>query len=593
MKYQKELLSGNEAIARGAYESGIIFAAGYPGTPSSEILENISKYLEIYSEWSVNEKVALESAAGASWAGARCIVTMKHVGLNVAADPLMTLPYVGVKGGLLIVVADDPSMHSSQNEQDSRNYAKFAKVPLLEPSDSQEAKDFVKIGIDISEKYDIPVILRSTTRISHSKGIVKLGTKVENPNEIHFDKNPLKYVTVPAYARGMRVKLEDKIKKLERLANKININKIILNDKKLGIITSSISFQYAREVFPEASILKLGMSHPFPDETIRKFASMVKKLVVIEELDPILEEHIKSLGIKVIGKEIIPNIGELNLDILEEAKLKLSGKKIVKKKFFNSIPDLPKRSPVLCPGCPHRGIFYALKKCNVSVVGDIGCYSLATFPPLETLDTILCMGAGISACHGMDKIGYKNVVGVLGDSTFFHSGMTPLLDIAYNKGASTIIILDNRTTAMTGHQNHPGTGRTIKNEETVSISISKIAKALGIKRVREVNPYRIEETYQILKEEINSNEASVIITTEPCILNVKGIEIEPNEIDAELCMGCGVCLKVGCPALEKIPIDHKKFKVQINSVLCTGCDICCQVCKFNAIKEAKRETAKN
>ena len=585
MKNQKELLSGNEAIARGAYESGVNFAAGYPGTPSSEILENIVNYPGIYAEWSVNEKVALESAAGASWAGARCIVTMKHVGLNVASDPLMTLPYVGVKGGLVIVVADDPSMHSSQNEQDSRNYAKFAKVPLLEPSDSQEAKDFVKIGIEISEKYDIPVILRSTTRISHSKGIVKLGTREENPHKIHFEKNPQKYVTVPAYARVMRVKLEEKIKKLKKLTNRIGVNKIILNNKKLGIITGSISYQYAREVFPDASFLKLGMSYPFPDELIRKFASLVKKLVVIEELDPILEEHIRSLGIKVIGKEVIPDIGELNVDIIEEAKLKLSGKKIVKKKVLKKLPDLPKRPPVLCPGCPHRGIFYALKKCNVSVVGDIGCYSLATYPPLESLDSILCMGAGISACHGMDKVGYKNVVGVLGDSTFFHSGMTSLLDIAYNKGASTIIILDNKTTAMTGHQHHPGTGKTIKDEETVHISIGEIARAFGIKRVREVNPYNVEETYKVLKEEISSDEPSVIITTEPCILNVRGVEVEPCYIDADLCVGCGACLKVGCPALEKVLITDKKFNVQINTVLCTGCEICCQVCKVNAIKK--------
>ncbi len=584
-KYQKELLSGNEAIARGAYESGVNVAAGYPGTPSSEILENISKYPEIYSEWSTNEKVALEVVAGASWAGARSIVTMKHVGLNVAADPLMTLPYIGVKGGLLIIVADDPSMHSSQNEQDSRNYARFAKVPLLEPSDSQEAKNFVKIGIEISEKFDIPVMLRSTTRISHSKGIVQLGERIENPKEIRFEKNPQKYVTVPAYARGMRVKLEKKLEGLKNLSNRTKLNKIILKDKKLGIITSSISFQYVCEVFPDASVLKLGMSHPFPDELIKKFAAMVKKLLVVEELDPISQEHIKSLGIKVVGKEFIPNIGELNTDILEEAKLKLSGEKAEKKSVRRKKQDLPKRPPVLCPGCPHRGIFYALKKFNVAVVGDIGCYSLATFPPLETLDTILCMGAGISACHGMDKAGYKNVVGVLGDSTFFHSGMTPLLDIAYNKGASTIIILDNQTTAMTGHQNHPGTGKTIKNDKTVDISIEDISKAFGIKRVWEVNPYKIDDTYKVLKEAIESDEASVIITTEPCILNVRGIKFEPYFIETELCVGCGMCLKVGCPALERVMVDDKKFKVQINPVLCTGCDICRQVCKFDAIKK--------
>ena len=584
-RQMERLLSGNEAVARGAYEAGVTMATGYPGTPSTEILEELTHYQEVYCQWSPNEKVALEVAAGASIAGARSIVTMKHVGLNVAADPLMTLSYIGIKGGLVLVVADDPGMHSSQNEQDTRHYARLAKIPLIEPSDSQEAKDFVTLAIEVSERFNTPVILRSTTRVAHSKSIVALGKREENPNPIEFERNPQKYVPVPVYGRKMHLRVEKRLTELSRFANTVACNFILPGENSLGIVTSSIAYQYVREVFPEASVLKLGMSYPFADRLIRRFAQQVKQLLVVEELDGFLEEHIRSLGIEVVGKELVPRIGELTPDRLWEAKERLEGKSKAKTEGNQSEElSLPSRPPVLCPGCPHRGLFYALKRFDVVVTGDIGCYSLAVFPPLERMDTIICMGAGISAALGMEKSGLeRKVVGIVGDSTFFHSGVGPLMDIAYNQGKVTVIVLDNRTTAMTGHQDHPGTGRTLKGEQTTALSVEQMAKACGIRRVRTVDPYDLEGLHQVLAEEIEAEEPSVIVSSRPCVLLNKTERRPCFEVDQELCKLCGRCLQLGCPALEVVNIDGKK-RVRINPLLCDGCSLCAQVCRFEAIR---------
>ncbi|MGB8225936.1 MAG: indolepyruvate ferredoxin oxidoreductase subunit alpha [Sedimentisphaerales bacterium] len=575
-----QLMSGNEAIARGAYEAGVTFASGYPGTPSTEILENIVQYKKhIYCEWSPNEKVAFEAAAAAAWAGARAIVTMKHVGLNVAADPLMTLSYIGVEGGFVCCVADDPGMHSSQNEQDSRHYARFAKVPMFEPSDSSEAKEFLIKALEISEKYKTPTILRSTTRVSHSCSIVETADRKENPKKIAFEKNPPRFVTVPLYAREMRNKMEGRLKELFEEVNKSALNKIKWRDKSLGIITASISYQYVREVWPDASVLKLGFSYPFPDKLIKEFAAGVKKVLVVEELDDILEEHVRSLGINCIGREFVPGIGELSISTLQKSRAKMEGKQLPEEKTPKYLDQLPARPPVLCPGCPHRGIFLALSKQDVIVTGDIGCYSLGTFKPLNRLDSILCMGAGISMAHGLDKAGEKQkVVGIVGDSTFFHSGITGLLDIAYNKGKATIIVVDNRTTAMTGHQEHPGTGRTLMGETTKAISIEQIGKACGIERVVTIDPYDAEKTQKIIEEELNSNVSSLIVSYAPCPLRERKRVGIIRRIDKLVCKNCGMCLKLGCPA-----IDGTGEKPAINELLCSGCGLCEQICPFDAI----------
>lgn len=505
-RYMKELLSGNEAIARGAYEAGIKLAAAYPGTPSTEILESISKYKEIYSEWSVNEKIALEVAFGSSYAGSRSIVTMKHVGLNVASDPLMTMSYTGVNAGLVIVTVDDPGMYSSQNEQDNRNYAKFAKIPMLEPSDSQECKDFAKFAFEISEKYDTPVLLRLTTRIAHSKSIVRLEKRQEINKEINNDYK--KYVMLPVNARKRRIVIEERLKKLEILSNKIN--KVEYNNKEIGIITSGICYQYVKEV-TNASIFKLDMLYPLPSKSISKFSKKVKKLYVIEELDPFIEEQIKVMGIKVIGKKKFPNIGELNSELIETI-LQKKRNKVVQKEKETSLPQF-------CKDCSHIPIFQILKKLNTLVVGDIGCYTMAALPPLNAMHIQLNMGLSIGAIHGINKVkDIKNTVAVIGDSTFIHSGITSLINTIYNKGISKIIILDNRTTAMTGRQPHPGTGKTIKNEITHKLDFKKLIQAIGIKNIREVNPYNKKETENIIKEELNKKGISVIITNKPCCL---------------------------------------------------------------------------
>jgi indolepyruvate ferredoxin oxidoreductase alpha subunit len=578
-------MSGNEAIARGAYEAGVTVAVGYPGTPSTEILENVVQYKkDIYCEWSPNEKVAFEVAAAASCAGARSIVTMKHVGLNVAADPLMTLSYLGVEGGFVCIVADDPGMHSSQNEQDSRNFARFAKVPLFEPADSAEAKEFLIAAIELSEKYKTPVLLRTTTRVSHSRSLVQFGERNVNTTPIALEKNPSRFVPIPMYAREMRKKVEQRqVDAAEFGSVNGNLNKIEWNDKSLGIITSSISYQYVREVWPEASVLKLGLSFPFPDKLIKEFAAGVKKVLIVEELDNFLEEHILSMGINCIGREFVPGMGEHSIPTLQKSRAMMEGKELPAEKAIKYINELPARPPVLCPGCPHRGIFYALSKQDVIVTGDIGCYSLGTFKPLSRLDIILCMGGGISMAHGLDKAGEKRkVVGIVGDSTFFHSGITGLLDIAYNKGKSTLIVVDNRTTAMTGHQDNPGSGKTLMGEETISASIEDIGRACGVKRVVTVFPYDLEKTQKAIEAELNADEPSLIVSRAACPLEQKCKVGHIRRIDQAICKKCKACLKLGCPA-----IDGAGEKPVINELLCNGCGLCQQVCKFGAISATK------
>jgi len=572
----KALLSGNEAIARGAYEAGCHFAASYPGTPATEILESIAKYKEIRAEWSTNEKVALEVASGASIAGARTIVSMKHVGLNVAADPLFTLSYLGVNGGLVIVTADDPECHSSQNEQDNRQYGRAAKVPVLEPSDSQEAKDFTKLAFDISEEFDTPVIVRITTRIAHSFSPVELEDRIEHKIK-GYTKNIEKYLCLPAHARKRRYFVEERLKKLAQYGETAPINRIEWGDKKLGIITCGIAYQYVKEVFPQASVLKIGMVYPIPPNLIRNFIEEIEKnsgeVYVVEERDPFLESEIKFLGFKVKGKEKVPVIGELNQAILRNS-------------FTHTPPGpsprphLPGRPPVLCPGCPHRGVFYVIKRLRLHATGDIGCYTLGALPPLNAMDTCLCMGASISQAWGMeavlgDEIASK-LVACIGDSTFLHSGITPLIDLVYNKGRTTVIILDNRTTAMTGHQPHPGTGFTAKGEEGRLIKLEEIARACGVNRVKIVDPYNLKEVEETLKEEVATDEPSVIIARRPCALRTK--PEAPFYVDAEKCNSCKVCLGLGCPA-----IIWKDGKAYIDELLCNGCSLCQQVCKFEAI----------
>ncbi len=581
----RELLSGNEAIARGAYEAGVTVATGYPGTPSTEILENVSRYKsDIYSEWSPNEKVAFEVAAGASCAGARSIVTMKHVGLNVAADPLMTLSYIGVEGGFVACVADDPGMHSSQNEQDTRQYARFAKIPVFEPADSQEAKDFLSLAMEVSEKYQTPAILRSTTRVSHSRSLVDLGIRREIERKIGIEKNPPRFVPIPVWGRVMKEKVADRLGLLAEEAERSEANRIELRDKSLGIVTSSMAYQYVREVWPQASVLKLGFSYPFPDGLIREFAESVDRLLVVEELDDFLEEHVRSLGIDCQGREFVPGVGELSVFRLLGSRARMEGRepKALDQRFAEGLPARP---PVLCPGCPHRGVFYALGKHDVVVSGDIGCYSLGAFKPLDRMDIILCMGGGVSMAHGFDKAGdRRKVVGVVGDSTFFHSGITGLIDIVYNRGSSTIIVLDNRTTAMTGHQDHPGTGLTLMGDDTKAISIQEVGKACGVDRISTVNPYDLEETERAIAEELAAEEPSLIVSLAPCPLRERRRVGPVRAIDPELCKGCKKCLKLGCPAIE---FDGEVPKINIH--LCGGCGLCEEVCPHNAISSQEAE----
>ena len=579
------LLSGNEAIARGAWESDVRAAFGYPGTPSTEILENLVTYGEprVYCEWSPNEKVALEAAVGASLAGVRTLVTMKCVGLNVAADPLMTLAYIGVEGGMVIVVADDPGMHSSQTEQDVRLYARLAHVPVLEPSDSQEAKDFVKYGLELSEKFRLPVLLKTTTRVAHSRSKVEETPRVPSSFPKEFIRNPSRHCPLPLWGRPMRRQLQEKGQILSSVATASPLNVEEKGEDALGIVCSGISYQYVKEVFPEASVLKLGFPYPFPDELIRSFAAKVKRLLVVEEQEDFLEEHIKALGIPCDGRRYVPACGELSTEALRRVREALDGTPagIPAPRF--PLETLPSRPPVFCAGCPHRGLFYALTKFDVLVTGDIGCYSLAVFPPLSRTDVILCMGGGISMAHGLEKAGdARKVVGVVGDSTFFHSGITGLLDMVYNKGTSLVVVVDNRTTAMTGHQDHPGTGRTLMGEETREASIADFGKACGVRRIRVVNPYKIQETVAVLREELEAPEPSLVISQAPCPLREKRPLAPPFQVEAGKCRECHACLKLGCPALEK-----QEGHVRINPLLCLGCASCQEVCPFGAITPAK------
>src|SRR6056297_1409146 len=586
----KELLTGNEAVARGAFEAGISYASAYPGTPSTEILENIAPYKkEIVAEWAPNEKVALESAIGASVAGARSFAAMKHVGVNVAADPLFTYAYTGVNGGLVLVSADDPGAHSSQNEQDNRYYAKFAKIACIEPSDSQECKDFIMDAYEISEEFNLPVMFRMTTRTCHSKSLVEFGERTEVGAK-PYKKNPSKFVAAPANARLMHPKVEERAIALEKFSNETHLNRFEWNDKKIGIITSGVSYVYSREVFGDTvSYLKLGFTYPLPMEKIRKFADEVETLYVIEELEPFIEEQMKAVGIDCIGKEVIPRIGELNPDIIAKAILG-------EERDTVSISEDKKveRPPALCAGCPHRGLFYELaKRKDIMVTGDIGCYTLGVAEPLNTIDTVICMGGSISMGHGAYKAFERNnvdkqVVSVIGDSTFFHTGINSLITVAYNKSNTVNIILDNRTTGMTGHQENPGTGFSLQGDMTEAIDIPKLVKSIGIQEVITVNPLDLDAVDKALKVSLAYDGPSVIITRWPCALK-RFTDLDKEEfdlvrktyrVDPEECRGCKVCIKTGCPALE---FDIKSKKAIINEDMCVGCSVCAQSCPFDAI----------
>lgn len=579
----KELLSGNEAVARGAFEAGVHFASAYPGTPSTEILENVAKYKEIHSQWSVNEKTALETAIGASFGGMRAIVAMKHVGLNVAADPLFSVGYIGAKGGLVIVTADDPGMHSSQNEQDNRNYARAAKIPMLEPSDSQEAKDFTKIAFTISEEFDTPVLLRLTTRISHSKSIVQFNDREVVPIK-GYEKDIRKNLILPAHARLLHKKVEERFKKLKELSNDFKYNFIEYKDKKVGIITSGISYQYAKEAMPDASFLKISLSWPLPEELIREFAKNVQVIYIVEENDPFLETEIKAMGIDVVGKELIPEVGELNPYIVK-VSLGVIQPYTPKQIETKATP----RPPALCPGCPHTSVFYAINKNKLIATGDIGCYTLGALPPLSAMDTCVDMGASITNALGLEyalkKAGdNRKIVAVIGDSTFYHSGVTGLIDMIYNGSKGTVIILDNSITAMTGHQDNPGTGRTLMGDEAPIVDIENLVRGLGVKHVKVVDTYNLEEVMQTVKEESERDELSVIIARRPCMLlpEMKKKKFDKYEVDETKCTGCQMCVKIGCPAIS---FDKNKKKANINYDLCVGCSLCYQVCKFDAIKK--------
>ncbi len=573
----KKLLIGNQAVAAGLHDGGLGVVSSYPGTPSTEITEFLSKYDDLHSEWAPNEKVACEVAFGASLAGARSACAMKHVGLNVAADPLFTLSYTGVNGGMVICVADDPAMHSSQNEQDSRHYAIAAKVPMLEPADSQEAYTFARCAFELSEKYDTPVILRMCTRIAHSQSVVETSTAV-NPVLKDYEKNPAKYIMMPGNAIKRHPIVEERTLKLQELAENCIYNTVEYGtDDEIGIITSGCSYQYVKEVFGDSvSILKIGMPNPLPVNTIKDFASKVKKLYVIEELDPIIENHVKSLGIEVIGKEMFSILGEFSQKTIADAF------GIAAKASVSADSVVPNRPPMMCAGCPHRGMFYTLAKNKITVHGDIGCYTLGAVPPLSALDSTLCMGASVSGLHGFNAARGSATEGksvaVIGDSTFMHSGMTGLVNIAYNATNSTVIILDNSITGMTGHQQNPTTGYNIKGEVAAKVNLEALCKALGINRVRVVDPYNLKECETAIREELAVAEPSVIISRRPCVLLKTVKTLAPLEVKADKCKSCKRCMGLGCPA-----ISMKDGKAVIDNTLCVGCGVCKQLCAFDAI----------
>ncbi|MEI3380949.1 MAG: indolepyruvate ferredoxin oxidoreductase subunit alpha [Dorea sp.] len=576
---EKVIMLGNEAIARGAYEAGVKVSAAYPGTPSTEISENLVKYKDsLYCEWSPNEKVATEVAIGASVSGVRAMSCMKHVGFNVAADPTYTVSYMGVNGGLVIVVADDPGLYSSQNEQDTRMVARAAQLPVIEPSDSAEAKEFIKVAFDLSEQFDRPFVYRTTTRLAHSQGVVELNERKEIEDK-PYEKNIRKNVMMPGNAKLRHIEIEKRNLELAEAANTLPINKVEMNDTKIGVITSGIPYQYVKEALPEASVLKLGMVNPLPRKLIEEFASKVETLYIVEELDPVIEEQVKSWGIKAIGKEIFTVQGEYSANMLREAILK-------ENLDIRKPAEAPGRPPILCPGCPHRGVYYVLKKLGIHAAGDIGCYTLGAVAPLSVVDTTICMGASISSLHGMEKAKgkdyIKNWVAVIGDSTFLHTGVNSLMNMMYNKATGTVMILDNSTTGMTGHQDHAATGKTLQGDPTYAIDIPALCRAIGVKNVVEVNARDIQAVEKAVKEEIAKDEVSVIITKTPCVLLDKSKKpLYQTHIDK--CKKCGMCMKPGCPAMTKNPDGT----VSIDDTMCTGCGLCASLCKFDAIELVK------
>ena len=575
----KTLMLGNEAVARGLFEAGCSFVSSYPGTPSTEITECVATYKEVYAEWAPNEKVAMEAAFGASLAGKRSFCAMKHVGLNVAADPLFTIGYTGVNAGMVIGVADDAGMHSSQNEQDSRHYARASKVPMLEPSDSAEALAFTKLAYDLSEQFDTPVFIKMCTRVAHSQSVVEPGERIEVSKT--YEKNPQKYIMMPGNAKRRHPIVEERTQKLSQWAETAEINRIEAGaDNKIGIITSSTSYQYVKEVCGDKyPVLKLGMIWPLPEKKIRDFAASVEKLIIVEELDSFIETHCCQLGLKCVGKELFPCIDEFSQNLVAE-KL---GTAVESGTKLNAV--IPPRPPVMCAGCPHRGLYYTLAKNKITALGDIGCYTLGAVPPLAALDTTICMGASISGMHGFTKAGGaegRKVVAVIGDSTFMHSGVTGLINMAYNESCGTVIIVDNSITGMTGHQQNPTTGFNLKGDPCTKIDLETLCRAVGIRRVRVVDPYDLAQCDAAIKEETAVDEPSVIISRRPCALLKYVKHNKPILADSEKCVGCKACMKIGCPAIS---ISDKKAK--IDNTLCTGCGVCAQLCKFDALSAAK------
>lgn len=576
---EKKLLLGNEAIARGAYEAGVKVSAAYPGTPSTEISESLVQYDEIYAEWSPNEKVAMEVAIGASVSGVRAMASMKHVGVNVASDPLYTVAYIGVKGGLVLVAADDPGMYSSQNEQDSRMVARAAMVPVLEPSDSAEAKEFTKLAFSLSETYDTPVMVRTTTRLSHSQGMVSLEERQE-PAVIPYERDPRKFVMMPGNAKLRHPVVEARMKRMAQDGSSFPINRAEYRDLSVGFITSGIPYQYVREAMPEASVLKLGMVNPLPRTLIEEFASKVDKLYIFEELEPVIEEQVKSWGIQAVGKELFTVQGEYSANMIRE--------RIRKEQLTFQPAQIPARPPILCPGCPHRSVYSVLNKLKIHAAGDIGCYTLGAVAPLNVVDTTVCMGASISTLHGMEKARgkdyIKNWVAVIGDSTFLHTGVNSLMNMVYNKSTGTVMILDNSTTGMTGHQDHAATGKTLKGEPTYAINIYGLCKAMGIEHVYEVNAFDTAKLAEVVKRETAREAVSVIITKSPCVL-LKGVSF-PDKCRPlpDKCRKCGACLRPGCPALTK----NEDGTISIDDTMCNGCGLCMQLCKFEAIEKVSK-----
>ncbi len=577
---KKTIMLGNEAIARGAYEAGVKLSSAYPGTPSTEISEYLAKYEEIYTEWAPNEKVATEVAIGASISGVRSLACMKHVGLNVASDPLYTFAYTGVNGGSVIVVADDPGMASSQNEQDTRMVARASHVPVLEPSDSQEAKDFMKYGYEISEQYDTPVILRTTTKLAHSQSVVELSDRAEIADK-PYERKVQKYVMMPASAIGRHLVVEERENRLAEDAANHPVNKMEINDTKIGFITCGIAYQYVKEVCPNASVLKFGLVNPISKKLVEDFVNQVETVYVFEELEPVIEEQVRAWGFDVKGKECFTRQGEYSANLLKKV---LYGEESA---VFEKL-EAPARPPILCPGCPHRSVFSVLNKLKIHASGDIGCYTLGAVAPLGVIDTTICMGASISALHGMEKAKgkdyIKNWVAVIGDSTFLHTGINSLINMVYNKSTGTVMILDNRTTGMTGHQDHAATGKTLKGEDTYSIDLAELCRAVGVPNVIEINAFDVDGLTKIVKESVNSDTLTVIITKSPCVL-IKGQKF-PNvcRVNADACKKCGMCMKIGCPAMTK----GEDGKVKIDATMCNGCGLCKNYCKFNAIETVVR-----